>query len=169
MNIKEIAIEDITPYWRNPRNNDKTVPALVKSIEKYGFNVPLILDNKNIIISGHTRFRAIKELGWDKVPCVIVDFTDKRAKKLRLLDNRIHELTEWNHLELDKEIAKIIGFNKTLGFFEGSLDSVFNITKEELDVDLTIEIGASESTKEETLVICPVCMEMTNIGVHNDL
>ena len=67
MNIKEIAIEDITPYWRNPRDNDKTVPAVVKSIQKYGFNVPLILDNKNIIISGHTRFRAIKELGWDKV------------------------------------------------------------------------------------------------------
>ena len=169
MIIDQININDITPYWRNPRDNDKTVPALVKSIEKYGFQVPLILDSNNIIISGHTRFRAIKELGWTEVPCVVVDFTDKKAKELRLLDNRIHELTEWNEVELNEELSKIVGFSDTLDFFEGSLDSVFGITKEELDVDLTIELGASESTKEQTLVICPVCMEMTNIGVQNDL
>ena len=100
MNIQQINVEDIVPYWRNPRNNDETLPALVKSVEKYGFKVPLILDSKNVIISGHTRFRAIVELGWKDVPCVKVDFTDEKAKELRLLDNRIHDLTQWNNAEL---------------------------------------------------------------------
>ena len=164
MNIQTMKLQDIVPYWRNPRKNDKTVPALVKSIEKYGFQVPLILDSNKVIISGHTRFRAVKQLGWDEAPCIIVDFTDKKAKELRLLDNRIHELTEWNEAELNNELNKIIGFNDTMGFFEGSLDAVFGIEKENADVDLTIEIGASEVKEEKVLVLCPVCMEMTRIN-----
>jgi len=163
MNIQSIKTKDIIPYWRNPRKNDETLPALIKSIQKYGFKVPLIIDNKNVIISGHTRFRAIVELGWEEVDCVKVDFSDEKAKELRLLDNRIHDLTQWNQIELDDELASIIGFSKTLDFFDGTLDKIFDITKESFDVDLNIEIGASESETEDVLVICPVCMEMTKL------
>ena len=164
MNIESIKRKDIIPFWRNPRDNNRTVPALVKSIEKFGFQVPLILDENKTIISGHTRFRAVTELGWEEVPCIIVDFSEQKAKELRLLDNRIHELTEWSKDDLEAELSEIIGFSETLDFFEGSLDSVFNITKESFDVDLTIELGASELRKEQVLVICPVCMEMTKVG-----
>jgi site-specific DNA-methyltransferase (adenine-specific) len=163
MNIVDIKLDDITPYWRNPRDNDETVPALVKSIERYGFRVPLILDRQNTIISGHTRFRAVRELGWDTVPCVIADIDDKKARELRIIDNRIHELTEWNEDELQKELDSIINLSETLNFFEGTLDGVFGIATEDMSMELDVEDVADEEPKEDVLVICPVCMEMTKV------
>ena len=162
MNIVEIKLDDITPYWRNPRDNDETVPALVKSIERYGFRVPLILDNQNTIISGHTRFRAVRELGWDTVPCVIADIDEKKARELRIIDNRIHELTEWNEEELQKELDNIINLSETLNFFDGTLDGVFGIATEDMAMELEVE-NTAEEPKEEVKVICPVCMEMTKV------
>jgi len=163
MNIVDIKLDDITPYWRNPRDNDETVPALVKSIERYGFRVPLILDRDNTIISGHTRFRAVRELGWDTVPCVIADIDEKKARELRIIDNRIHELTEWNEEELQKELDNIINLSETLNFFDGTLDGVFGIGSEDMSIDIETNIETKEEPKEEVKVICPVCMEMTKV------
>lgn len=162
MNIVDIKLDDITPYWRNPRDNDETVPALVKSIERYGFRVPLILDSSNTIISGHTRFRAVREMGWTEVPCVIADIDEKKARELRIIDNRIHELTEWNEDELQKELDSIINLSETLNFFDGTLDGVFGIATEDMSMELDIE-AVDEEPQEEVLVICPVCMEMTKV------
>ena len=53
--IEEVALARIKPYWRNPRNNSKSIEVVRQSIEKYGFNVPLVVDKNFVIITGHSR------------------------------------------------------------------------------------------------------------------
>jgi len=62
MKIKTININEIKPYENNPRHNKDAVPEVKKSIEKFGMRWPIILDKKNVIVAGHTRLLAIKEL-----------------------------------------------------------------------------------------------------------
>jgi site-specific DNA-methyltransferase (adenine-specific) len=69
MKIVEIELKDIKPYRRNPRKNNISVEPLKRSIEKYGFNVPLVVDKSGEIITGHTRYKAAKELGLECTMC----------------------------------------------------------------------------------------------------
>lgn len=119
MKVQEIEIDKIVPYWQNPRDNKKTVERLVKSIENYGFNVPLVVNKDMVLITGHARLKAAKRLGMNTVPCNVVNLTDEQAKKYRIADNKIQELTDWKEDELFKELQEIgdkmelldIGFN----------------------------------------------------------
>lgn len=107
MNVQEINIDKVIPYWHNPRNNDKTVERLMKSIREYGFNQPLVVNKDMVLIVGHARLKAARKLGLTTVPCVIVDLTDEQAKKYRIADNKIQELTDWKEDDLFKELREI--------------------------------------------------------------
>lgn len=62
--IVYISLDEIQPYEQNPRKNDQAVEAVSNSIEKFGFNVPIIVDNDKTIIAGHTRFKAAKNWAY---------------------------------------------------------------------------------------------------------
>jgi len=109
METVEIPIDKIVPYWHNPRKNDATVTRLCNSIKEYGFNVPLVLNKDYVVITGHARLKAAKQLGLASVPCVIVNLTDEQAKKYRIADNKIQELSEWDEDALLKELREIGG------------------------------------------------------------
>jgi len=53
--IKTVAIDAIKPYPNNPRDNEKAVPAVAASIERFGFRNPILVDGDGVIIEGHTR------------------------------------------------------------------------------------------------------------------
>lgn len=81
MELKKVRVADIKPYPNNPRRNDEAVDAVAKSIEQYGFKVPLVLDRNNVIITGHTRFKAAQKLGYKDIPCIIADdLSDEQAQ-----------------------------------------------------------------------------------------
>ena len=107
MNVIEIAVDKLMPYWHNPRKNEGTVEKLIKSIKKYGFNVPLVVNKDMVLITGHARLKAAKKMGLQTVPCVVVDLTEEQAKKYRIADNKIQESTEWNDEALFKELREI--------------------------------------------------------------
>lgn len=107
MNVQDISIDKVVPYWHNPRNNEKTVEKLIVSIKEYGFNVPLVVNKDMVLITGHARLKAARKMGLATVPCVIVDLTDAQAKKYRIADNKIQESTEWKEDELFKELREI--------------------------------------------------------------
>ncbi len=106
MKIVDVLLEDITPYKNNPRNNDETVPALISAIEDYGFLNPLVINMEGIIIAGHTRFKAVSKMGWTKVPCYRVDLDPNRADEFRVVDNQIHDLSEWDNALLMQELRE---------------------------------------------------------------
>lgn len=63
MKVKEISIDLLKEYENNPRFNEKAVEKVAESIKQFGFKVPIIIDDENTIIAGHTRYKAAKELG----------------------------------------------------------------------------------------------------------
>lgn len=62
MNIVDIKLDELKSYENNPRNNEEAVEPVAKSIKEFGFKVPIVIDKNNVIIAGHTRYKAAKDL-----------------------------------------------------------------------------------------------------------
>ena len=100
-------INEIKPYLKNPRVNEKTVELLEKIIPVVGFNVPLVIDPKGIIVKGHARYIAAMRLGMEQVPCIITHASAKAIRADRITDNKIQEFTYWDKERLKEEIGDI--------------------------------------------------------------
>ena len=108
MNILDVKLSDITPYENNPRNNDEAVEPVANSIKEFGFKVPIVIDKNNVIVAGHTRYRASKKLGLETVPCIIVDdLNEEQIRAFRLADNKVSEFAKWDKGLLDFELLNI--------------------------------------------------------------
>ncbi len=108
MKIEYRKLEDLTPYENNPRINDDAVKFVANSIKKFGFKVPLVINQGGVIITGHTRYKASQELGLKEVPCVIADdLTEEEQNAFRLADNKVSELAEWDFSLLDEELNNL--------------------------------------------------------------
>ena len=124
--IKNIPLKDIKPYSNNPRKK-QNITKVVNSIKEFGFQQPIVVDKKNIIIVGHSRYEAGKELGLDKVPVIIADLSPVKAKAYRIADNRINQDSEWDFSKLKLEFKDIskLDFNlDSLGFEKNELDDL---------------------------------------------
>ena len=109
-------LNEIRPYFRNPRKNDKTVDMLVKVIPQVGFNVPILIDKEGVIVKGHARYKAAFKLGMEAVPCVVTDASEEQISLDRITDNKISELSEWLDEGLAHEIDMIdISYGDILG------------------------------------------------------
>lgn len=119
MKVKNIEISKIIPYDKNPRSNDKAVKYVKKSIEKFGFKVPLVIDKNNVIVTGHTRHKAALELGFDSLPCVVADdLTESQINAFRIADNKVGEIATWNIKLLQEEMRLLPEFDFTDFGFE---------------------------------------------------
>lgn len=108
MQIIEKKISELKPYEKNPRRNDNAVDYVAKSIEQFGFKVPIVIDKNNVIVAGHTRHSAAKKLGLRTAPCIIADdLTDEQIKAFRLADNKTAEFAEWDFDLLNDELDGI--------------------------------------------------------------
>lgn len=158
--IELIDIKKIKPYENNPRINDDAVDAVAESIKQFGFKSPIILDKNNVIICGHTRFKAAQKLKLKQIPCIIADdLTEEQVKAYRLADNKTSELADWDYALLDIEIGEITGID--LEDFGFDLDPDFDY-----DEDLEEEDYSSEEIKKELnqvkesakkTHVCPSC------------
>lgn len=152
MEIKELKISELHEYPNNPRQNENAVEAVAASIREFGFKVPIIIDADGVIVAGHTRLKAAKLLGLDKVPCIVADdLTPEQVKAFRLADNKVSELAGWDFLKLDEELAELEIDMMQFGF-ENS---------DEVDLDSFFEASEAAKEKEENkkTVTCPHCGE----------
>lgn len=116
MKITPTAISGIKPYPNNPRLNDEAVDAVAESIRQFGFRQPIVVDVENVIICGHTRYKAALKLGLEKVPVhVAKDLTPEQIKAYRIADNKTGELAEWNYDLLPIELGELQSLNFDLG------------------------------------------------------
>lgn len=153
MNVQEIKLKDIKPYGKNPRKNDNAVPYVAESIKQFGFKVPIVIDKNNVIVAGHTRYKAARKLGFKSVPCIIADdLTDEQIKAFRLADNKVSEKAEWDLDLLDSEIEEIFDIDMT--------DFGFELESEELE--------AEEDEYQGTVPEDPVTQkgDMWKLGEH---
>ena len=155
MRIENLKIADIHPYDNNPRKNDGAVNAVAESIRQCSYITPIVVDENHVILAGHTRYKALKALGYEEVPCLICDgLTEEQKKKYRYLDNKTGEKATWALLKLEVELegADLEGFD----FFGMA---------EDLTVDTGAERKANGSTEYDTEVFadeefrfkCPKC------------
>ena len=70
MIIEDIPISAVKPYEKNPRKNDKAVDGVAESIKQFGFKQPIVIDKNDVIVAGHTRYKAALKLGLDTVPAL---------------------------------------------------------------------------------------------------
>ena len=151
MNIIEKNLKDIKPYEKNPRKNDNAVEYVANSIKEFGFKVPIVIDKDGVIVAGHTRYKASKKLGLEKVPCIIADdLTDEQIKAYRLADNKVSEKSEWDFDLLGEELEGIFDIDMS-GFG-------FDLTEEEEKINLNDFFEDNkEKEKEKKQIICPHC------------
>ena len=108
MQMLMMKLKDIIPYKNNPRLNDDAVDDVAESIKQCGYCAPIILDEKNVILAGHTRLKALQKLNWDEAEVVVKEgLTDKQKKKYRLLDNKTGEKAQWDIELLELELADL--------------------------------------------------------------
>lgn len=127
-------VGDLIPYGKNPRLNDSAVDAVANSIKEFGFKVPIVIDNNNVIIAGHTRLKASVKLGIETVPCIVADdLNDEQIKAFRLADNKTGELADWDFEMLTSELDEIDELNMELFGFDVIDDALDNLTEQDMD------------------------------------
>lgn len=100
-----LPIEQIKPYENNPRLNDDAVEAVRKSMEQCGYIAPIVVDENNVVLAGHTRLKALKEMGAKECDVIMVEgLEDEQKRKYRLLDNKTNELALWDFDALADEL-----------------------------------------------------------------
>ena len=141
MDIINITLKDLKPYENNPRKNDDAVKYVAESIKEFGFKVPIVIDKNNVIVAGHTRYKAAKKLKMIEVPCIIADdLTEEQIKAFRLADNKVAEKAEWDFDLLNTELDDIIDLDMELfGFEETSQDDDEKAVEDEFEVELPAE------------------------------
>ncbi len=110
MKVVQREISTIEPYGKNAKKhtNDQ-VEAIVRSIQEFGFNQPIVVDKAGVIIVGHGRYMAAHLLGMEKVPTLELDISDEKAKAYRLADNKLNE-SDW---DMDLVINELKELDKT--------------------------------------------------------
>lgn len=156
MNIVDVKLTDLKPYEKNPRHNDDAVQGVKNSIKKFGFKVPIIIDKNNVIVAGHTRYKASVELGLETVPCIIADdLTPKQIKAFRLADNKVAEKSYWDFDLLNEELAELsLDFDMSdFGFVISNNENIDDLFKEDEEEE------KNNAPKESKKIQCPHCGE----------
>lgn len=119
-------LHEIRPYPRNPRDNSGAIDSVAASIREFGFTIPIVIDQDNVLVCGHTRVEAAKKLGLAEVPAIRAEhLTAKQVDSFRLIDNKVAELARWDFDLLAGEIQNLADSGLTL--------TEFGWTREELD------------------------------------
>ena len=144
MNVIMMGLDEIKPYEKNPRKNDEAVQYVAESIKEFGFKVPIVIDKDNVIVAGHTRYKAAKKLNIEQVPCVVADdLTKKQVNAYRLADNKVSEFAKWDNSLLDSELFDIgIDIDMCLFGFDEKADEDEEV---EAEVPFTETLGEAHN------------------------
>ena len=140
MYVRNISVKDLIPYERNTKKHDKTqINNVAESIKQYGFVQPIVIDKDNVVVIGHCRLLAAKQLKMKEVPCVCVDdLTEEQVKALRIVDNKSNE-SPWDLDILSDELADLdlSGFDFDFGLEDEGED----YSPDEFGDDFTLPDG----------------------------
>lgn len=176
--VVEMDIKEIIPYWKNARTG-ANVEMVKKSIQEFGYNSYIVVDAGNVIIAGHSRYKALLDLWYKKIMVVKTSLSEHEAKKYRLIDNKIQEANERDNDILQLELRDIGDDAFIIEAFDIDLDDVqaTNFDWDEVTpLDVAEHKGTMDSRFEErssdrneaqaksvTCVTCPYCYKEFNM------
>lgn len=123
------SVKQLVPYANNARvHTESQVNIIAKSIQEFGFNNPVLIDDMGNVIAGHGRILAAQKLDLKKVPCIVLShLSDRQQRAYILADNKIALRSTWDMDKLSTELSDLVGMGFDLGltgFDEGELDSI---------------------------------------------
>ena len=154
--VKDTPLSKITPYARNPRKNEKAVDVVAASLKEFKFRQPIVVDTEGVIVVGHTRYYAAQDLGITSVPVHIADdLTPEQIKAYRIMDNKAHEMAEWDNdlLALEFKDLELVDFDMSLtGFRDNEIENIMG------------DLGDKEGNADDDDVPAPEKTAVTKAG-----
>jgi DNA modification methylase len=142
MDVINLPLEQIIPYARNPRRNEKAVASVAASIQEFGWRQPIVVDGQMVVLAGHTRLEAARQLGLESAPVhVAKGLSEAQARAFRIMDNRSSENAEWNDELLGLELGDLLEAEFDLG--------LTGLTDEELNALLSGAVDAAGEDVDE--------------------
>ena len=170
--LKKLKISQIKPYSLNARDNNKfAVQAVMDSIVRYGYTNPILVDENNVIIAGHTRYLALKELGFDEVEVIVSSMNEEQAREYRIVDNKTNELSQWDEKNLQFELREFEQRDYAQELFPEIQDNIkiqdtteydvneedFEKIEKKLGEDFEEKMNKKSSTDDFLEIKCPHC------------
>jgi DNA modification methylase len=136
--IRELRLDPKNPRTHTPRQ----IRQIARSIDEFGFNVPVLVDGTLKVIAGHGRVMACQQLGWSEVPTIALQhLTEAQAKAFAIADNRLTENSQWNERLLAEQLQELSLLD---------LDFDLEVTGFEMgEIDLKIESLAPDAERDE--------------------
>ena len=155
MNIQKISINNLIEADYNPRKNlqpgDEEYKKIKKSIEKFGYVEPVIVNTKDKIlkiISGHQRIKVLKDLGYKEIDCILVSLDENDEKALNIALNKISG--EWDNEKLQAVLKELKDFDQDQFFLTGFNDNEFQKLEMEFSQDQSINKSVSNDNFNES-------------------
>lgn len=133
--VERRRVADLVPYARNARTHSRDqIAQICRSIEEFGWTVPVLLDEAGGIIAGHGRILAAKKLGIVEVPCMVASGWSEGQKRAYVIaDNKVAENAGWDLAMLSDELAALSDLGFDLGLTGFSDDELAGLVQEEID------------------------------------
>src|SRR5271169_2574661 len=129
LRIEQLPIDELRLDPRNPRrHSDLQIAQIARSIESFGFNVPVLIDGSDNVLAGHGRVLAARKIGWHSVPVIrLTHLSAAQARAFGIADNRLTENSTWDDRllgEIFRDLATVdLDFSlEVTGFSVGEID-----------------------------------------------
>lgn len=160
MKIESWPIDKPIPYARNARTlSPSAVDKVAASIKEFGWQQPIVVDTEGVIIAGHTRLLAAKQLGLTEVPVYVAsELTPQQVKAYRLTDNRVAQETSWDYELLAIELDELSEFNMDISITGFDSDEIEGMTMAEPEInEYSAELDDDGDPPEPNYIVCPRC------------
>jgi ParB-like chromosome segregation protein Spo0J len=141
LEVAYISTTDLIPYANNPRtHSDQQVAQVAASIQEFGFNNPILIDEHNSIIAGHGRLAAAQKLGMGLVPTITLEgLTEAQRKAYVIADNKLTENGGWDYDTLAIEVDRLKELDADIGLLGFELSDLEFTEPESVALGLTPE------------------------------
>lgn len=162
--VVQRSAAELRPDPRNPRQHSKSqIGQIARSIESFGFNVPILIDSSDQVIAGHARLLAARQLGRTEVPTICLDhLSEAQARAYLIADNRLAETSDWNDELLGEALREL-----SVMELEFSLEDIgFDMG----EIDFRIEAGSTKAKKKpDADDRFPACDDVAAVSAMGDL
>ena len=170
MELIKKKVSALIPYINNSRtHSEEQITQIASSIKEFGFTNPILIDESNSIIAGHGRLQAVKKLGYDEVPCIIISGLSKtQIKALIIADNQLSLNASWDIDKLSLELDSLKEENFNLDILGFNNDFLKDVQQEIVPLSDLPEIkdGDKEPYQQMTFIIHDSQMKFINLALE---